>query len=444
MARLPTEPRVDPTPAYLDLQKRLDRNPIGMPKHRALFEILAELYTPEEARVASVMPLRIATAGKVAKLAGLDVVRAQGLLDGMVAKALVVDLARPDGRVLYYLNPAIIGFFEFTMMRVRDDIDQATVARRMWEYLAEDPEQAFARMLFEGTTFIARPLVHEDVLPPDHTEILDWERATAIIQGAKSWGEGICHCRHVQKHLGRPCVHPIDLCMSLGMAAEYLIRNGSARRIDKARALAILEESRERGLVQMGDNVKNRPTYICNCCGCCCEMLHGIRSVKQREAVITSGWVAHPAEDACNGCNKCVKACPVEALSLVPAAGIPAAPRRKKRAVVNADTCLGCGVCVRQCRHDALSLQRLPARVYTPDSMMEKMMIQAVERGKLGDLLFDDPTSLTYRAGAALLNAVLSLPPAKLVLADEQIKSRFVRKLLDGFIRTGKGWAAKA
>lgn len=435
----------DPTrKEYRDFQARLQKGAIGTPAHPALFDLLSELFSPEECRVAAVMPMKLASARRIAALAGMDATRVQPILDSLVRRGLIVDLERPDGRVVYFLNPPVVGFFEFSMMRVRTDIDQDKVARDMWAYLREDPDLAFARMLFDGPTFIARPLVQEEALPPaSHSEVLDWERATEVIEQSESFGEGLCHCRHMARRLGRTCPYPAELCLSLGMGAEYLIRNRMTRRIDKGRALEILDYARTHDLVQMCDNVKRRPTYICNCCPCCCEMLEGIRALKNREAIVTSGWIANPDEPGCNGCGQCVKACPVEALDLVPATPTDRAPKRKKRATVNPDTCLGCGVCVRHCRFDALSMLRLPARVYTPESMMEKMMIQALERGKLQNLLFDDPNRLSHRVLNTLVRVILTLPPTRAALARSQVKSTFVRLAMDGFTKTAHGWMSK-
>jgi ferredoxin len=429
---------------YQAFQQRLEKGAIGAPEHPAFFALLAELFSPDECRIASVMPMKLASARRIASLSGMSVERLQPILDSLVQRGLVVDLEKPDGRIVYFLNPPVVGFFEFSMMRVRTDIDQDKVARHMWEYMRKDPDLAFARMLFDIPTFLARPLVNEDVLPPaTHTEILDWERAGEVIEQATAWAEGLCHCRHMASRLGRGCDKPAEFCLSMGIGAEYLIRHGMAKRIEKSRALEIMRTARDLDMVQMCDNVKRRPTYICNCCSCCCEMLEGIRVLKHREAIVTSGWLAAPDNDTCNGCGKCVKACPVEAISLVPATPSTAAPRRKKIAAVNPDTCLGCGVCVRHCKFDALALQRLAARVHTPESMTEKMIIQALERGKLQNLLFDDPNRLTHRVLNALARVIMTLPPTRAALAQEQIKSRFVRMAMAGFTRTPQGWMTK-
>ena len=43
----------------------------------------------------------------------------------------------------------------------------------------------FAHAVFAGQTQIGRALVREEALPAgDHTEVLDWERASAIVEGA--------------------------------------------------------------------------------------------------------------------------------------------------------------------------------------------------------------------------------------------------------------------
>ncbi len=427
--------------AYLDLQQRLDRMPIGAPAHRALIEILETLFSEEECRVAAAIPLRVASLGQVARNAGLPEGRTRTVLEMLATKGLVVDLPRDDRPTLYYLNPAIIGFFEFSMMRVRADIDQAKVARLMWEYLREDPERGFLRMLAAGETFIARPLVAEDALGPEiATEILDWQRASAIIEEAGAWAEGLCHCRHVKLHLGERCSYPLDHCLSLGFSADYLVRNGMAKPISKQRALDVVGWSREHGCVQMADNVRHRPAFICNCCPCCCEMLEGFRTLPQMTTVITSGWMADCDATACNGCGKCATACPVDAIEMVPAQRTEAAPRRRKRAVVDPQLCLGCGVCHRACQFEALAMvpgEKVPR---TPEDLYDKMIRQAVERGALPELLFNDPSRLTHRVLGAALRAVLALPPAAQLLARRQLRSRFVDALVTGF----KGQRASA
>jgi hypothetical protein len=54
----------------------------------------------------------------------------------------------------------------------------------------------------------------------------------------------------------------------------------------------------------------------------------------------------------------------------------------------------------------------------------------AIERGKLQNLIFDEQVLWSHRALALLLGAILRLPPAKRLLATEQVRSRYLEALL--------------
>ena len=111
----------------------------------------------------------------------------------------------------------------------------------------------------------------------------------------------------------------------------------------------------------------------------------------------------------CNGCVKCMNACPVEAMTLV-SANDPHHPRRRK-AQVDQDVCLGCGVCVRACPTNSLSLQLRPERVMTPVTLTRRAAVMAIERGMLQNLIFDNQALTSHRAMAAILGVILRLPP---------------------------------
>ena len=55
----------------------------------------------------------------------------------------------------------------------------------------------------------------------------------------------------------------------------------------------------------------------------------------------------------------------------------------------------------------------------------------AVERGKLQNLVFDNQVLTSHRALAAVLGAILALPPVKRTLASEQLQSRYLAMLLE-------------
>jgi len=174
-------------------------------------------------------------------------------------------------------------------------------------------------------------------------------------------------------------------------------------------------------------------SFICNCCGCCCEALTAQRRFAHMHPIHTSNYVPVIDEESCNGCGKCVTACPVEAMSLV-SANDPQQPKRRTARLAT-DLCLGCGVCVRACGQESISLEPRAARVITPVNTAQRYVMMAVERGTLQNLIFDNQVMASHRALAALLGAVLKLPPVKRIMANEQMKSRF----LDAVARGGRG-----
>jgi ferredoxin len=147
--------------------------------------------------------------------------------------------------------------------------------------------------------------------------------------------------------------------------------------------------------------------------------------------VHTTNFLPEIALAQCNGCGKCVSACPVEAMTLV-SANDPQRPLRKQ-ARLNAEVCLGCGVCVRACNHHALALRSRPQRVITPVNSVHRIVMMAIERGDLQNLLFDQRVFWNHRAMAAVLGVILRLPPLKQALASRQFKSRYLETLIMKF-----------
>jgi ferredoxin len=144
--------------------------------------------------------------------------------------------------------------------------------------------------------------------------------------------------------------------------------------------------------------------------------------------VHTTNYLPEVSRDGCTGCGKCVSACPVMAMSLLAADGT----RRPdgERASLNEDICLGCGVCVAVCSRNGIRLVPRKERVITPVTSTHKVVLMAIERGKLQDLIFDNQVLASHRAMAAILGVILKLPPLKQALASRQLRSRYVERLL--------------
>ncbi len=413
--------------AYQRLTDRLNRFPQGAPPSELLTRILMVLFNRRDAELVSLLPIKPFTVKQAARIWRRSESETRRILDRMADKALLVDIEIHD-QMNYVLPPPMAGFFEFSMMRIRKDVDQKLLAELFYQYL--NVEEDFVRALFtEGETQLGRAFVDETVLTEEQSlVVLDWERASQVIQTASHRGISTCYCRHKMTHLGRACDAPLSICMTFNTSAASLIRHGHARAVDVSEALELLAEAREHHLVQFGENVRQGVNFICNCCGCCCEAMLAARRFAFMHPVHTTGFIPRVDKETCNGCGKCVDRCPVAAMTLVSAND----PRYPKRSVAHVDPerCLGCGVCIDACKKtNSLKLERRPRKVLTPLNTVHRSVIMALERGKLQHLIFDNRVLWHHRALAAVLGTILRLPPVKRAMATDQVKSRYLEAL---------------
>lgn len=423
------------SPEHKRLLKRLNAASLGLPEPKDGYartgwqEILEILYSEEDAKLAARIPVLPTSLEGMARQLGVSVDELKPKLDALCDKGVVVDLVHPDtGDVRYMLSPPVIGFFEFFMMRSRDHVPKKRMAEAMDAYLHGD--RTFMQEAFGGETVIGRALVHESVLEDEAPQVLDWERASSIIKEATQVSVGICYCRHKAHHLDKACDAPLEACMALNAAADFVGRRHFGRVLDKTEALDILARSREQGLVQTCDNVQNRPLFICNCCGCCCDQLQAINRFSI-PAVAPSSFQPVCNEDACNGCSKCARVCPIGAIRMVP---MPVRPESRRKtglvAQVDMDKCIGCGVCAGACTKDSLRMEARPLKRPIPLNTLDRSLRMAMERGHLGALLYE--LASQHRLGflGKVVEALVNLPPAQKVLASKQVSSRFIRAVL--------------
>lgn len=415
---------------YKRLRERLDRLPVGAPGRTTIYEILKIIFPPEEAELASRLPLRQTSVEKIARIVQMEKSELQPKLEAMADKGMLMDF-EINGKMYYMLAPTMVGVFEFTMMRVREDVDQKKLAHLIYQYVLE--ERDFVDSFKKDTqTSLFRTLIHEATLPENYAEVLDWERASHVVGNAGKWAVGLCHCRHVEHHRGNDCQKfRMDSCLSIGMGADYLSRHGLAKEVSKSEAMDLILQTREAGMVHICDNVQRRPTFICQCCGCCCEILNGFKRFRLFGETFSSNFQAVPDESKCTGCKKCQKACPVDAIDIIDRPRTIEGKKYRWIAKVNTDTCLGCGVCVMKCEFDSMKMTPRPQRKITPESTFARVLTMALEQGKLHNLLVEEGEGLGSQVMGALAGAVLRLPPTKQLLARDALKSRFINFMIE-------------
>ena len=413
---------------YEQLVDRLNRFPQGAPPSDLLFQILGLLFSEKEAGLVALLPIRPFGVSQAAAVWKMKEGEARRVLEELASRAILLDIEDRDGELLYVLPPPMAGFFEFSLMRVRGDVDQKVLSELLWEYITVE-EDFIKRLFTDGQTQLGRTFVREAALPPDNTlQVLDYERASEVIRSASHRGIGMCYCRHKAQHMNHACEAPMDICMTFNKTAASLIRHGFAREIDTAEGLDLLQQAQDENLVQFGENVQRRVNFICNCCGCCCEAMIAQRRFAVLNPIHTSNYLPAVDRELCNGCTKCVQVCPVEAMSMV-SVNDPHHPKLRQ-AKLDERVCLGCGVCVKNCSRDAIRLEPRDERVITPVNSAHRTVLMALERGKLQDLIFDNQALASHRAMAAILGVILDLPVVKQSLAKRQMRSRYLDRLL--------------
>jgi len=413
--------------SYSQLVDRLNYFPQGAPPSELLNKILKILFSEKEAQLVSLLPIKPFTVEKAGSIWKMDLNSTKKMLDELAGRAILVDVEK-SGKSVYTLPPPMAGFFEFSMMRIRDDIDQKALSELFYQYL--NVEEDFIRELFtRGETQLGRTFVHEPILSNENAlHVLDYERASQVIETATHLAVGTCYCRHKMEHLGKACNAPMEICMTFNSSAESLIKHGHARQMDKVEAFDLLQTAYDNNLVQFGENAQNSVSFICNCCGCCCEAMITARRFALLTPVHTTNFIPVIHDEECDGCGKCVNVCPVEAMTLI-SSNDPHHPKMK-RARLDTERCLGCGLCVRVCTKGNMHLESRPERIITPIDGTHRVVMMAIERGKLQNLIFDNRVLFSHRALAAILGVILKLPPLKQAMASEQLKSRYLVALL--------------
>ncbi|MFO7666689.1 MAG: 4Fe-4S binding protein [Desulfobacterales bacterium] len=415
---------------YTRLIERLNRFPQGAPSSHLLYKILEILFSEKEAGLVSLLPVKPFTAEKASAIWKLDITSSRKILDELSARAILIDYNQNESQ-FYVLPPPMAGFFEFSLMRIRNDIDQKVLSELFYEYI--NVKDDFVKALFlTGETQIGRVFVNEPAIDDSYElHVLDFERASEVIKSASHIGISICYCRHKMKHVGRACEAPLDICMTFNTSASSLIKQGFARGVEISECMELLHKAYELNLVQFGENVRKRVNFICNCCSCCCEGMIVARRFGMDHPVHTTNYLPKIKDDVCTGCGKCVAVCPVGAIRLVSAGDIKHS--KLSKATVNEEICLGCGLCKRVCPSKSIYLAHRSIRVIPPYNTVHRTVAMAIERENLHDLIFDNKALSSHRLFSSVLKSILELPLLKRAVASKQIKSRFFEAIFSRY-----------
>jgi NAD-dependent dihydropyrimidine dehydrogenase PreA subunit len=425
---------------YRKLGKKVDNLPMKAPWNETFYEILKDIYTEEEADLVVKMPYGVSDLDRIAQVTKYETSQLERILKSSCSKGLVMDIWVKDA-YHYMPSPIIVGIFEMSMMRTGPDVDSKKLAHLFHAYLTGDNGGFYAANAAKGEKISPlRALPHEDAInASEFVEVLDYEKASSIVESSDKLAIGICSCRHEKLHVGeKECDVPLEKCSSFGYAADFLVRNNMAKEVSKSEMLENLAQSREMKLVLCADNIKKNVTFICHCCKDCCNTLAGISKFGYPNAVVTSSFIARNDPDACLGCGKCAKACPIDAIEMIPIENPQT--KKKKDALIDDSICVGCGVCALHCKNGSVSLVKREQRVLHPETTFERVLLQSLERGTLQNQLFDNPQSIGQKFMRGVVGGFLRLPPVKASLMSDTLRSSFLNFMKTGIKKQGKDW----
>ena len=143
------------------------------------------------------------------------------------------------------------------------------------------------------------------------------------------------------------------------------------------------------------EKVREEVSFICNCCGCCCEAMIAAKKYGLQQPIYTTYFLPDVQDEACIGYGKCTRACPVNALNMET---VRINDCEQLVAKLDEQLCLGCGVCVRNCPKQCIKLKTRGQRLLTPINSTHRIVCAAIEKGQLANLVFDTPAFATHRA----------------------------------------------
>ncbi len=322
--------------SYEKLREFLDQFPIGFRKTQSGVEIkiLKRLFTEEEAELTTFLTIRPERAGTIARRTNKSLSEIEEKLELMAKKGLIFRTHR-ENHTLYNAAPFMIGLYEYSVKKIDKEL-----AQLFKEYYHTAGLEEIGASNIPGFKVI--PL--EETIQSD-TTLYPYQMLEESIKHARKIAVTDCVCRKESQLLGEGCNHPMETCLSFGVAAEYYIENGLGREITSEEAIQIIKETDEAGLVHAGANSKHL-SNICNCCPCCCVSMKGMTQYGQdRQKFMNAIFESIIDRDLCIACGSCVERCPVTAISL------------DEVAEVDRNLCLGCGLCSNVCPEEAIHLK---------------------------------------------------------------------------------------
>lgn len=354
---------------YVKLCERLNQNAVKMPPVNSVLNLLKELFTADQAKLASEMPLGAHTLKDLAHRLNRDEARLEKMLEAMADEGIMFVARSKSGEKEYSVPPFAPGILELQFLKGEETekaLKRYALIAKMHEELGamagelyKDVELANKKLGSPGLRTLA---VEEDL--PDNAEVATWERISEIMDKETSFAVGTCTCRQETHIKGHPCKIegvPMEACVYFGKVADYIVERNFGKRYSRDELMTLLKTCEKHGLMHNINNFLGDNIVLCNCCGCCCQILKPMITHRGLRRIASSNFMAVVDQDTCIGCGECVELCQVTAIEMT-----------DDKAKINPDYCMGCGNCVSLCPSGSLSLVRCSE--YKPPKQSEKVV----------------------------------------------------------------------
>ena len=254
---------------------------------------MAGILTDEEADVAIAAGLRKErTAAYLAKKVGKTVQEVQPLLDNLVYYGI---FRRSHNEALgedtYYMQIFAPGILEM-MVNQKELLETHPEVGRAFEEYTRNLAANMGAMIPDGYGLMRVIPVEMAIQNDAHRG--SYEEIHQIVDN--SWAIAVtdCSCRRTRRLMGEGCGHlEKDVCIFFNESAEYHIRTGHGREIDREECYEILKRCEENGLVHEMSNL-DAPNGAAAICGA--DRIGSIEPGKQADLLI---WNAEDLDYIC-------------------------------------------------------------------------------------------------------------------------------------------------
>ncbi len=310
------------------------------------FEMVEEMFTPDQAEVNNAMPRGPFTAETMAETLEKGQETVEEILESMANQGLCLAF-KSDG-VQYYSSARFMpGILEFQFMPGKSTDRDRKIAKLIHAY-----ELVFdTNVPVQENSFPTTRVITVDKTVETGNKIHTYDQVQTYIDNNDIIAVSECYCRHAAQLRGEESHDlPNDVCMQLGMGAQFAIERLGARQLSKKEAREVLEKSEEAGLIHMSQNTAEEIGFICNCDRWDCVSVTGTLKYEKPGLHFNSGFDPLISAEECTACETCIDRCPPEAMVL----GDNDVP------VINFDRCFGCAVCATGCPSEAITMVNKP------------------------------------------------------------------------------------